>query len=163
MAAVDYFLKLDGIVGDSNIKGHEKEIDVDSFSWGLSQSGGVGAGGGGSTGKVQVQDFHFTMRTSKASPDIFKKAVTGGHLLFAILSARKAGGDVGNDFLKITLSDALISSYSINGDGNSIIGPEDSISVNFAKVEFEYTQQNATGGSGATTKAGWDLKLNKAV
>lgn len=164
MAAVDYFLKLDGIEGESQDKTHKGEINIDSFSWGMSQSGSFAVGSGAGTGKVQVQDFHFTMRTSKASPNIFNKAVTGSHLKDAVLSCRKAGGDgQGQDFMKFTLSDVLISSYSINGDGNSIIGPEDAVSLNFARVEMSFTPQSTDGTLGTPVKAGWDLKLNKAI
>ena len=162
MAAVDYFLKLDGIEGDSFVKGHEKEINVDSFSWGLSQSGSVGAGGGGGTGKVQFQDFHFTMATSKASPSLFLKCASGHHFIKGVLSCRKAGGDNTNDFLKFTLTDVLISSYSISGDG-SIIAPTDSLSLNFAKVEMSFKEQKPDGTLGAAITTGWDLKQNKAV
>ena len=163
MAAVDYFLKLDGIEGESLDIKHKGEINVDSFSWGLSQSGSVGAGGGGSTGKVQVQDFHFTMATSKASPNLFLKCATGAHLKFAYLAARKAGGDRGEDFLKFTLSDVLISSYSVGGSAGGNVVPTDQVSLNFAKVEMSYKEQKPDGTLGAAITTGWDLKLNKAV
>ena len=164
MAAVDYFLKLDGITGDSTDAAHKGEINVDSFSWGLSQSGSGGFGGGGGAGKAQFQDFHFTMKSSKASPDLFKKCATGAHLKEAVLTCRKAGGDnAGQDFLKFTLSDVLISSYSVNGDAHSDNGPEDAISLSFAKVLMEFASQNADGGIGSVISAGFDLKLNKAL
>src|SRR5436309_614292 len=62
MAAVDYFLKIDGIEGESQDSKHKNEIDLESFSWGETQSGTHGAGGGGGAGKVSMQDFHFVMR-----------------------------------------------------------------------------------------------------
>lgn len=159
MAAVDYFLKLDGITGESQDKAHKGEINIDSFSWGASQSGSVAVGGGGGTGKVQFQDFHFTMATSKASPNLFLKCATGQHLKDAVLTCRKAGGDgQGQEFLKFTLSDVLISSYSVNGD-SSIIAPTDSLSLNFAKVEMSMPAD----ASGPAVSTGWDLKLNKKV
>jgi type VI secretion system secreted protein Hcp len=164
MAAVDYFLKLDGITGDSTVKGHEGEINVDSFSWGVSNSSSIGSGAGGAgTGKAQFQDFHLTMATSKASPDLFKKCVTGSHFQKAVLTCRKAGGESqGQDFLKFTLSDALISSYAISGD-NSVVAPTDAVSLAFAKVEMAFSAQNPDGGIGSVISAGWDLKLNRAI
>jgi type VI secretion system secreted protein Hcp len=68
MAAVDYFLKLDGIEGESKDDKHKNEIDVESWSWGETQTGASGFGGGGGAGKVSMQDFHFTMKMNKASP-----------------------------------------------------------------------------------------------
>ena len=73
MAAVDYFLKLDGIEGESKADKHTNEIDVLSFSWGATQTGTFASGtGGGGAGKVSMQDFHFTMEHSKASPALMR-------------------------------------------------------------------------------------------
>ena len=69
--AVDYFLKLDGIEGESTDNKHAKEIDVEAWSWGESQTGsGVPGGGGGGAGKVSMQDFHFVIKHNSASPSL---------------------------------------------------------------------------------------------
>jgi type VI secretion system secreted protein Hcp len=162
MAAVDYFLKLDGITGESVDAKHKDEINVDSFSWGVSNASTIGsATGGAGAGKAQFQEFHFTMQNSKASPDLFKKCVTGAHIKEGILSCRKAGGE-SQDFLKFTLSDVLISSYSVNGDGHADVGPEDAIALSFSKVLMEFFPQNPTGTTGSVISAGWDVKQNRA-
>lgn len=71
MAAVDYFLKIDGIPGESTDSKHKNEIDIESWSWGQVNSGSHAGGGGGGAGKVSMQDYNFTMRVNKASPSFF--------------------------------------------------------------------------------------------
>ena len=93
MAAVDYFLKIDGIQGESEDAKHPKEIQVLSFSFGASQAGTFAFGGGGGSGKVQMQDFHFMMNVNKASPKLLLACANGQHIPRRSSSARKAGKD----------------------------------------------------------------------
>jgi type VI secretion system secreted protein Hcp len=160
MAAVDYFLKLDGIEGESHDAKHKGEIDLESWSWGESQSGTHSAGGGGGAGKVAMQDFHFVMKINKASPKLFLLCANGQHIKKAVLTCRKAGKDQ-QEFLKIEFTDLLVSSYQTGGSGHSDILPTDQISLNFAKIEYTYKQQNPDGTLGGPVQAGWDLKQNK--
>lgn len=159
--ASDIFLKLDSIVGESNDIKHKGEIEIDSFSWGVSQSGTFSAGGGGGAGKAQFQDFHFTTGASKASPSMFKACASGQHIKNAVLTVRKAG-EQPLEYYHIKMSDVLVSSYQSSGSGGGGV-PTESLSLNFAKIEFSFTEQSADGKPGATFSAGWDLKANKAV
>lgn len=161
MAAVDYFLKLQGIEGESTDSKHKAEIDIESWSWGATQGGAHGFGGGGGAGKVQMQDFHFTMRVNKASPKLMLACATGEHIKEAILTCRKAGKEQ-QEYLKIKFSDLLVSSYQTGGSAGDVI-PMDQISLNFSKIELEYKEQKADGSLGGATKAGYDLKLNKQL
>lgn len=161
--AVDYFLKLDGIKGESTDAKHKDEIEVESFSWGLTQTGTFGAGGGGGAGKVQFQDFHFNGGISKASPQLFLKCATGAHIKSALfLGVREGIKGEGSEFLKVELTDVLISSYQTGGSAGSDSLPTEQVSLNFAKIEYSVASQKATGAVEWTT-AGWDLKANKAV
>lgn len=161
MAQVDYFLKLDGIDGESNDSKHKNEIDVESWSWGETNPA-ASAGGGGGAGKVQMQDFHFTMKTSKASPKLFLSCATGEHIKSAVLIGRKAGQDQ-QDYLKFTLTDVLVSSYQLGGSASSDAVPTDQISLNFAEIDFSYSVQKPDGTLDEAVRGGWDLKTNKAV
>ncbi len=162
MAAVDYFLKIEGIEGESQDHKHKGEIELLSWSWGASQSGSHSSGGGGGAGKVVMQDFHFVMKCSKASPKLMLACATGEHIKKATIVARKAGTEQ-QEFLKYTLSDVLVSSYQTGGSGAGDVIPTDQISFNFAKVEIEYKEQKADGTLGGTVKAGYDIKQNKKV
>ena len=162
MAQVDYFLKIDGINGESHDSKHKNEIDVESWSWGETNAGTHGFGGGGGAGKVAMQDFTFTMRMSKASPKLFLACAEGHHIKEATLICRKAGKGQ-QEYLKIKFFDLLVSSYQTNASGGGTIVPNEQVSINFGKIVFDYADQKADGTLGASTKAGWDLKANKQV
>ena len=158
MAAFDYFLKVDGIAGESADSKHKGEIDVLSWSWGETQSGTAGGGGGGGAGKVQMQDLHVTTNMSKASPQLMLACASGQHIKSALLTGRRAGkGQL--EFLTFSLSDVLVSSYQTGG--TEAEPPVDSVSFNFAKIHVEYKQTDQSGKLGPSTKAGWDVKQNK--
>ncbi|HEY4360168.1 MAG TPA: type VI secretion system tube protein Hcp [Bryobacteraceae bacterium] len=161
MAAVDYFLKIDGIDGESQDSKHKNEIDVKSWSWGESQTGTSAQGGGMGAGKVSMQDFHFTMEVNKATPKLMLACASGQHIPKAVLTVRKAGTDQ-QEFLIYTYTDILVSSYQTGGSAGDVI-PTDQISLNYSKMEVEYKEQKADGTLAGPIKAGWDLKLNKKV
>jgi len=160
--AVDMFLKLDGIKGESKDHKHKDEIHIESFSWGMSQTGAHGAGGGGGAGKVAMHDFNFNMFVNKASPKLMLACATGDHLKTAKLTVRKAGGDQ-QEFMTITFSDILVSSYSTGGSSGGDSVPTESISLNFAKVEFEYKPQKPDGTLDSPVKTGYNLSTNKKI
>ena len=159
--AVDYFLKIAGIEGESPDSKHKNEIQLESWSWGETQQGGHAAGGGGGAGKVAMQDFHFVMKVNKATPKLMLACANGEHIKEAILSVRKAGKEQ-QDYLKITLNDILVSSYQTGGSHGDVV-PSDQISLNFSKIQFEYKEQKPDGTLGSAVKTGYDLKANKPV
>jgi type VI secretion system secreted protein Hcp len=119
-------------------------------------------GGGGGAGKVQMQDFHFTMKVNKATPKLILACASGEHIKKGVLTCRKAGKEQ-QEFLKYTFSDLLISSYQTGGASNGGVIPNDQISFNYGKMEVEYKEQKADGSLGGPIKTGWDLKANKKV
>jgi type VI secretion system secreted protein Hcp len=162
MAAVDYFLKIDGIDGESQDSKHKAEIDVLSYSWGAAQVGTAATGGGLGSGKVNVHDIHFVMKVNKASPKLFLATCSGEHIKKAVLTARKAGKDQ-QEYLKVTMSDLIVSSYQTGGAGGMDPIPTEQCSLNFSKIEVEYKEQKPDGTLGGATKSGWNVKENKAV
>ena len=160
MAAVDYFLKFDGIKGESADAKHKDEIDIESWSWGETHPGSAGHGGGGGAGKVTMQDFHFVMRLNRASPPLMKACATGQHIKTATLSGRKAGkGQM--DYLTFKFHDVLVSSYQTGGSEQADVVPTDQVSFNFAKIEIEYRHQKADGSYVSAGQFRYDLKANK--
>jgi type VI secretion system secreted protein Hcp len=162
VAAVDYFLKIDGIQGESLDAKHKGEIALESFSWGETAAGSLVAGGGGGAGKVHVEDLHVVMKLSKASPLLFLACATGQHLKQAILTARKAG-KAQLEFLVYKFSDVLVSGYHTSGSSSGDVVPMDQVAFNFARIEVEYRPQKADGSLDLPVKAGWDVKANKKV
>lgn len=158
--ATDYFLKIKDIEGESMADKHKNEIDLLSWSWGESNSGSMAFGGGGGAGKVNMQDFSFTMRNSKASPKLLLACATGKHIAQADLTCRKAGGEQ-HEYVKIKFTDVLISSYQTGGSQGDEI-PIESVSFNFAKIEYEYYEQDDKGNVKLAGNAKYDLKAVKA-
>jgi len=159
MAVVDYFLKMDGIQGESQDKTHKNEIELESWSWGETQSGTASRGGGMGAGKVAMQDFHFVMKVNKSSPKLMLACAQGEHIKNAILTCRKAGKEQ-QEYLKWTFTDLLVSSFQTGGAGAGDVLPMDQISFNFAKIECEYKEQKPDGTLGGTIKAYYDMKQN---
>ncbi|HVX02814.1 MAG TPA: type VI secretion system tube protein Hcp [Nitrososphaera sp.] len=158
-ASVDYFLKIDGIEGESTNARHVGEIDVGSYSWSTSSinAGPTIAAKGAGAGKVSFSDIHFTKNTDKSSPKLMLAAATGQHIKQATLTA-EISGEKGQQFLQIKLTDVTVSSYQ--QAANSGEAPTDSFSLSFAKIEFTYNPVNSDGSSGGAVTGGWDVKAN---
>lgn len=161
MAQTDFFLKIDGVQGESTDDKHKNEIDVLSWSWGESNAGSFGSGGGGGSGKVQMQDLHFTMKVNKASPVLMVSCATGKHIAKAELVARKAGGSQ-EEYLKITLADVMVTSYQTGGSGSDTL-PVDQMALGYTRIEMEYKPQDEKGKMGSPVKAGWDRAKNVKI
>ncbi len=159
--AVDYFLKIDGVPGESADAKHKGEIQLESFSWGETNSSGAGMGGGGGAGKVQIQDLVVTMLVSKASPKLMLGCATGKHYKEAVLTVRKAGKSQ-QEFLVFKFKDVMVTSYQTGGSAQSDL-LVDQASLGFSTIQMDYRPQKADGSLDAAVKAGWDLKQNKPL
>jgi len=163
VAQVDFFLKIEGIEGESEDRAHKGEIEVLSWSFGASNPSSVGSGGGGGTGKVVIQDFHFMAKTGIQSPLLFLATAQGEHFKKATLTCRKAG-EKQVDYIKIKLTDVLVSSYQAGAaDAPDDNLPRDQFSLNFSKIEMSVSTVNADGSVSKTVTAGYDVKANKKV
>jgi type VI secretion system secreted protein Hcp len=159
--AIDIFLKIDGVDGESTDDKHKNEIALLSFSWGEAQLTPAGGGGAGA-GKVAMQDFHFTTLVNKASPRLFLACAKGEHFKTAVLTVRRAGGSP-MDFLTWRLTDVLVSGYQTAGQLAGGALPADHVSLGFEKVKLEYIPVKPDGKPDVSVKAGWDVKANRPV
>jgi type VI secretion system secreted protein Hcp len=149
--ATSYFLKIDGIDGESVDAKHKNEIDIESWSWGATNTRTLAAGGGGGAGKVSMQDFSFVTRTNRASPKLMLACATGQHIKKAVLTVRKAGGEQ-QEYYRVTLTDLLVSGFSTGGAEANVV-PTDQFSLNFSKIEVEYRAQEPDGKLAAPVNA----------
>ncbi len=156
--AVDMFIKIGSLKGESVDKGHKEEIDVLAWSWGMSQSGTMHMGTGGGAGKVSVQDLSFTKYIDKASPALMENCCNGKPFPEAKLIVRKAGGDP-LEYLTITLGSVLISSVSTGGSGGEDRLTEN-VTLNFATVKLTYKGQKADGTPDAAVDMAWNIAEN---
>ncbi len=161
MAQVDYFLKIEGLPGESTDEKHKGELDLESFSWGATNSGTAGHGGGSGAGKVLPSDFTFTKRLDKSSPVLMIACATGQHFKEVTLTVRKAGAGQ-QEYLKIKMNEVLVSSYQTSGGGGGGIVLEQ-VAMNFAKLEMSYKEQKPDGSLGGETKQAYDFAANKKI
>lgn len=159
--AVDMFMKIGALKGESKDAKHAGEIDVLAWSWGVSNSGSAHTGSGGGAGKMNAQDLSFTKYVDKSSADLLLAACNGKHFPTANLVVRKAG-EKPLEYLKIDLTDVLISSVSTGGSGGEDRLTEN-IALNFAAVKFSYTPQKADGSGDAVATVGWDISKNVKI
>jgi type VI secretion system secreted protein Hcp len=160
--AIDAFLKLDGIKGESKDSKHGGEIDVLSYSWGVSQIGSAQRGGGAGSGKVNVNDLHIQKFCDAATPTLLLKICDGTHIKSAILTLRKAGGANPIEYLKYELGDLIVSSFQSSGASSGDM-PMESISLNFATFKCHYTAQKKDGSAEPAVTVGWSILENKKL
>jgi type VI secretion system secreted protein Hcp len=159
MASADYYLKIDTIEGESEAVGFEKQMQIESWSFGASNTGSAAVGTGLGRGKVSMQDFHFVIQNGKASVQLFLATCKGNHIPQAILSCRKTGGDgTPYTYYKVTFGDLVISSFQTGGSNGAGALPMESISFNFTKITHEYFQQKADGTVALTNTVSYDTK-----
>lgn len=159
--AVDMFLSLKGIKGESKDQSHKEWIDVLAWSWGMSQGGTFHRGGGGGAGKVDVQDLSLTGWYEKSTPLLMDKCATGGHIPEGELVVRKAGGKQ-EKYIRYKFTDIMVTAVSTGGSG----GEEQltvNIVLNFAKISTEYYEQKPDGSVGPAIPFGYDMRENVKV
>jgi type VI secretion system secreted protein Hcp len=156
--AVDIFLEVDGIKGESGDGSHKGAVQVLAWSWGLSNSGTFHSGSGGGSGKANFQDISVTKYVDLASADLAYSCASGKHLKSAKMTIRKAG-ESPLEYLTYQMEDILVTSISTGGSGGEDRFTE-SVTLNFAKVKMEYWTQNEKGGKGENKNFGWDIAKN---
>jgi type VI secretion system secreted protein Hcp len=156
--ASDIFAKLGDIKGESLDSKHKDEVEVLSYSWGVSNAGSMAHGGGGGEGKATFHDLSFVHNIDKASPVLMQACATGVHLKEATITHRKAGKGQ-QEYLVIKMNDIIVTSVSHGGSGDTP-GVE-SVSLAFAKVALEYKPQKPDGSLDAGLHFKYDLKAQK--
>jgi type VI secretion system secreted protein Hcp len=156
----DYYLKIEGITGESDDDKHSGEIVISSWSWGKTHSGSaqsaVGKGGGG--GRVVVRDLHITKLMDKSSPVLSQACASHKHFSTATLTSR-VQGEKPLEYCVIKFTDVVIS--SINFNAHEAGGkPGENITLSFGKYEMDYTPQLADGSGGPKVHGGWDVQKN---
>ena len=152
--SIDSHLKINGIEGEATHKDHKNEIELMSWSWGLSNASSI-AGGGSGKGKAVPGDFVIMKKLDKASPNLSKFCVLGKHIPDVVLSCAKSG-DGQKEFFKITFKEVLITSVQLSGSSGSEM--MESVTLSYADMEEVYKPQDEKGGMGGDIKFGWNIK-----
>lgn len=156
--AVDMFLKIADVPGESVDDKHSGEIDVLAWSFGVSQSGSTHMGGGSGAGKASFQDLSVTKWIDKASMPLMLFCANGKHISEACLVVRKAG-EKPLEYYKFTMKDLIVSSVSTGGSGGEDRLTEN-VSLNFSDIKVEYKEQTKTGSGEAAKQFVWNIAKN---
>ena len=151
-----HYIKFDGVDGESVSKDHKGEIEVLSWSWGLSSSAPHASGRGGGAARATPEQFSFTHFYDKASPVLASLAAAGRHVKQAWLTSRRAG-EGQKDFLKVTMSNVVITGVHQLGEGDGI---NETVTASAGHITFEYRQTTAKGSLGTAVAFDWDIVKN---
>ncbi|MBY3347982.1 Hcp family type VI secretion system effector [Rhizobium laguerreae] len=155
-------MKIDSIPGESRKKGHEDQIEVLSWAFGMDQQAAAGHGHGSGAGRVNVRDLHLSKYICKADSALMQHCCNGKHIPEITLYCEKAGGDSTVEYVKIVLKQVLVTSHSVTGaTGGDAVSVD--VSFNFAEYVVTYTQQEKEGNAGAAVTQGWNVAENQAA
>lgn len=156
--AADIFAKLGDIKGESLDDKHKDEIEIMSWSWGVSNAGSMAFGSGGGEGKATFQDLTFTHLLDKASPVLWQNSTNGAHLPEATITQRKAGKGQ-QEYLIIKMKDVIITSVNHGAQGSD--KPTETVTLAFGSVAVEYKPQKADGSLDAGIHFKYNIKAQK--
>lgn len=162
--AIDVYLQIDGIKGESRDDRHKDWIECASVNWGLIQprSATASTGGGHTAERVEIEEITFSKNADLASPILMQYCAMGKTIPKAKFEFLRADGDgIPVKYFEIDLENVLIGAISPGIEAGSILGEQ--VSLKFSKVKWKYTQQKIGGGVGGSTVGGWDLAANKVA
>jgi type VI secretion system secreted protein Hcp len=157
--AADIFAKLGGIKGESNDAKHKDEIEVLSYSWGVTKPV-LPASSGGGAGKASFQDLVIVHRIDKASPMLMEACATGKHLNDATITHRKDGKQP-FEYLIVKLNDVQITAVTHDSANNQPDTGSEKVSLTFTKVALEYRPQRLDGSADPSIYFKHELKHHK--
>ena len=157
--ASDIFAKIGDIKGESVDAKHKDEIEVFSFSWGVTNAVPAGTGSGAAVGRATFHDLTLVHRIDKASPMLLEACATGLRLKDATITHRKAGKGQ-QEYLIVKMNEVIITAVTHGGSATDSPAFEN-VNLAFAKVDFEYRPQKADGSLDAGIHFKYDLKTNK--
>ena len=155
--AVDYFLKLKDVPGESVSTHHTGEIEVLSWSWGGSQTSTVHATTGSGGGKVSLSDLNLMIHFDSSSAKLLKGLTIGTHYATATLAAQKSGASGGANYMTIDLTEVFISSLQLSASGDV---PSASLSLTYKSYTYNYFQQKADGTVTNAGTTSYDVTTN---
>lgn len=162
--AIDVYLQIDGIKGESQDDKHKDWIECSSVNWGIVQprSATASTGGGHTAERAELQEITFSKMADLSSPILMQTCAAGKTIPKAKLEFMRADGNGSPiKYFEIELENVLIGGIHPGIESGSFLGEH--VSLKFSKVKWRYTQQKIGGGTGGSTIGGWDLAANKVA
>jgi len=162
--AIDVYLQIDGIKGESTDDTHKDWIECLSVNFGVLQpkSATASTGGGHTAERCEHKDIVFTKLADLATPLLLQNSSSGKTIAkakFEFLRADGKGERV--KYFEIEIENLIISSDTPSvAEGNILT---EVVSLKYSQVKWKYTQQKIGGGAGGNTSGGWDLSKNKVI
>ena len=149
--AIDAYLQIDGITGESTDPDHKGWIDVLSYSYSISQltAAPVANVSAGATSAVAHQEFVITKYVDSASPKVYEACAAGKRFSKAILDVMRTSGKTPVKFMQIQMQQVIISSISASAASGKDM-PTESVALSYGSVQWTYTQQNPDGSQGGS-------------
>lgn len=158
--ASNVYLKLGEIEGESTVAGYEKQIEIMNFSYSCFQPVSESRSGTIHTeGRANHGAFNFSKYSDLSSADICAAMWAGKTLPTVVMTAVVNNGDAIIPYMTITLTNVVISNFSLHGGGNSISTEE--LSLSFSKIKVAYHKQGEDGSDAGEKVAEWDLATEK--
>lgn len=160
--AIDVYLQLDGIKGESADDKHKDWIEVASVHWGVTQprSATASTGGGHTAERAELKEVVFAKIADLSSPILAQTCAMGRTLPKAKLEFLRADAKGERvKYFEIELENVLIGGVSPSIEEGRILCEH--VSLKYSKIKWKYTQQKIGGGAGGSTVGGWDLATNK--
>jgi type VI secretion system secreted protein Hcp len=156
--AGDVFARFATIKGESRSDRHPGEIDVLSWSWGISRDA-ASPPAGGRRNTATVEDFTFVHRVDKASPQLMTACATGEHIRDVVVTVAK-GGNRPLDYLVITMSDVVVTGVAttVSAEGGD---DTETVTLRFGTVDLEYRPQNLDGTADAGVRFRYDVRAQR--
>ncbi len=155
--ATTIFIKFpNGITAETEQTGHEGSVAAFSVQWGVGR--GISANLGSAARETSLPSFSevvFTKAFDSSSNDLALAACKGKPMDEVTITFRKDTGDDPIDYLIYTLTDVLISGYSVSSGGDT---PTESVSLNFTKIHSIYTKQANDHSASSEHEFEYDLR-----
>ncbi|HEV7485294.1 MAG TPA: type VI secretion system tube protein Hcp [Thermoanaerobaculia bacterium] len=150
------------IDASSTASGHEKEIEVLSWSHGFVQptSPTRSSAGSGTVEQATHQNLTFTKYLDTATSALLKYCWAGKQIGKATVSCWRSDGAADNKpvkYLEVLMEHVVISNYSVSGGPGDI--PVENVSLDYGTVQYTYLdQKHADGKADANLPAKHDLE-----
>ncbi|MDO8439584.1 MAG: type VI secretion system tube protein Hcp [Telluria sp.] len=162
--AIDVYLQLDGIKGESMDDKHKDWIECTSVNWGVLQprSATSSTAGGHTAERAELSDILFHKVADLSSPILMQMCAMGKTVPKAKFEFMRADGNgVPIKYFEIELENVLIGQIAPGVSGGSLMS--ESVGLKYSKIKWKYSQQKVGGGAGGNTAGGWDLATNKVA